>query len=476
MIYWIFSNFSRDMPGFKVRYSKYRHVYGQPFRKEKCYESIVMSKNTADGNYCAVNPKYLAIVTESGGGGSFIVVPIENCGRIDPNYPRVCGHSSSVLDLKWYPFNDNIIASCSGDGSVIIWEIPEPHMEENLTDYMVKLQGHSRKCVMVEWHPTASSILASAGFDGKVIVWNIEREEAVSKLDCGNTSILSISFNWDGSLMASTTKDKKLKVFDPRTGDVFQEGICHAGVRSTRCVFVGDTDMIVTVGNKKGSERELSLWNQNDIKAPIARMELGSGTGVLYPFVDHDSNIVFIAGKGDGNILYYEVLETSPYLFALNQYSTGNPQRGFGVMPKRGVNTSNCEIIRFYKVHASRCIVEPISMIVPRRYESMQKDLYPDTVSCEPAMTAGEWISGINRPPNLMSLGGISRKVRTEPKPILKAAKEEVKQEPPKAAIKPRIDQSKKGERPELKEEPVEAKKAKAGVITVTRNYDRRER
>lgn len=51
---------------------------------------------------------------------------------------------------------------------VIIWEIPEPHMEENLTDYMVKLQGHSRKCVMVEWHPTASSILASAGFDGKV--------------------------------------------------------------------------------------------------------------------------------------------------------------------------------------------------------------------------------------------------------------------------------------------------------------------
>lgn len=36
-------------------------------------------------------------------------------------------------------------------------------------------------------------------------------------------------------------------------------------------------------------------------------------------------------------------------------------------MPKRGVNTSTCEVIRFYKLHATRGMCEPIAMIVPRK-------------------------------------------------------------------------------------------------------------
>ena len=39
-------------------------------------------------------------------------------GRIDPHQPKVCGHQGGVLDIKWNPFIDNIIASCSEDCSV----------------------------------------------------------------------------------------------------------------------------------------------------------------------------------------------------------------------------------------------------------------------------------------------------------------------------------------------------------------------
>lgn len=39
-------------------------------------------------------------------------------GRIEPHYPKVCGHQGNVLDIKWNPFIDNIIASCSEDSSV----------------------------------------------------------------------------------------------------------------------------------------------------------------------------------------------------------------------------------------------------------------------------------------------------------------------------------------------------------------------
>jgi coronin-2 len=73
-------------------------------------------------------------------------------------------------------------------------------------------------------------------------------------------------------------------------------------------------------------------------------------------------------------------------------------------MPKRGVQTQLCEIFRFYKLHATRGLCEPISMIVPRKSETYQDDLYPDTAAPTPALTPEEWIKGINHEPVLMSM------------------------------------------------------------------------
>lgn len=39
-------------------------------------------------------------------------------------------------------------------------------------------------------------------------------------------------------------------------------------------------------------------------------------------------------------------------------------------MPKRGVDMKINEVVRFYKVHASKNLCEPISMIVPRKVSS----------------------------------------------------------------------------------------------------------
>lgn len=38
-----------------------------------------------------------------------------------------------------------------------------------------------------------------------------------------------------------------------------------------------------------------------------------------------------------------------------------------GVMPKRGLDVSTCEIFRFYKLITTKSLIEPVSMIVPRR-------------------------------------------------------------------------------------------------------------
>lgn len=58
------------------RSSKFRNVYGKVANREHCYDGVPITKNVHDNHFCAVNSKFLAVVTESAGGGSFIVIPV----------------------------------------------------------------------------------------------------------------------------------------------------------------------------------------------------------------------------------------------------------------------------------------------------------------------------------------------------------------------------------------------------------------
>ena len=74
------------------------------------------------------------------------------------------------------------------------------------------------------------------------------------------------------------------------------------------------------------------------------------------------------------------------------------------MLGKRGCRVMDCEILRFYKLHATKPICQPISMIVPRKSGQFQQDLFPDTAAPTPAMTAQHWMAGLNMPPITMPL------------------------------------------------------------------------
>lgn len=77
---------------------------------------------------------------------------------------------------------------------------------------------------------------------------------------------------------------------------------------------------------------------------------MDSSSGVVTPYFDFDTKIVwcrkrraslllvlnkqpipylsqlYLAGKGDGNIRYYEIVDEAPYIYYLNQFLSGQPQ------------------------------------------------------------------------------------------------------------------------------------------------------
>lgn len=87
----------------------------------------------------------------------------------------------------------------------------------------------------------------------------------------------------------------------------------------------------------------------------------------------------------------------------ISTFQSADPQRGIGMMPKRGCDVNTCEIAKFYRLN-NNGLCQVVSMTVPRRSELFQEDLYPDTLSDEAAVTAEEWIGGTDTEPVMVSL------------------------------------------------------------------------
>jgi len=390
-----------------VRQSKYRHVFGTAAKKEDTIDGVKTTRTAWDSNYAAANIKFWAVCWEASGGGSFAVGTWANHkGKWDGKNGLVAGHKGPVVDLDWNPFNDNLIASASEDCTVKIWSIPDAGLgEKNMTEALQTLSGHKRKIGSVKFHPTASNVVATSGADYAVKVWDIEKGETKYDIEGSATDLIqNAEWNYDGSLLVTSSKDKKIRIIDPRQKKVTGEVEAHQGVKGGRSIWLGSREKVFSVGFSKTSEREYALWDPKKLSEPLVRTNVDSASGVLLPFYDNDTSVLFMGGKGDGNIRYYEVVDEAPYIHYLTEYKSNTSARGLAMLPKRAMNVSECEIARFVKVTPDK--LEPISFNVPRKSDIFQDDIYPDTFGGEASLTAADFFAGKNAKPKLISLKG----------------------------------------------------------------------
>ena len=120
-----------------------------------------------------------------------------------------------VLDIQWCPHNDNVIASASEDCTVKVWQIPDGGVTRTMTETVVDLVKHQRRVGLVLWHPSAQNILLSAGSDNNVVIWNVGTGEALLCFTLPDL-VYSGCWNWDGSEVLFTCKDRKIRRVDPR--------------------------------------------------------------------------------------------------------------------------------------------------------------------------------------------------------------------------------------------------------------------
>jgi len=384
-----------------VRQSKFRHVFGQQAKTEDCYTNINVTRSAWDSNFIKCNPKFFAVAWEVAGGGSLGVIRHEDNGKLaQGNPPLLSAHKGAVLDMDFHPFNDNIIASVSEDGNVMIWGIPDAGITGTVTTPLSTLIGHKRKVGTANFNPVANNVLATSSTDFTVKLWDVEKGQNIRTVEGHADIINSVEWNANGSQIATSSKDKKMRIFDPRDEKIAHEVIAHQGVKGSRVCWI--KEKVMTIGFSKTSEREFNIYDQRKIDEPVARLNIDTSSGVIMPFFDADTNVLYLAGKGDGNIRYYEIVDEAPYYYYLSEFKSATPQRGCAFMPKRSLNVAECEVARALKLAGNK--MEPISFRVPRKSEIFQDDLYPDTYAGEPSLTSDQWNGGSNAEPKTRSL------------------------------------------------------------------------
>jgi len=416
-----------------VRESHYRHVFSEPSKQK--YEDLRPSNTNTESVGVRGNSKFYALAWQSGGGGSLAVLDSKKFGRLPSQQPLINGHAGAILDFEFSPFDECMVATASEDLTVKIWQVPPDGLKENMKVAQVAFEGHGKKVQFCTFNPTACFIIASAAFDNTIRVWDIAEQEQACSISTPD-QVMALKWNYNGSLLAAACKDKKLRIFDPRAGACVGTSKIHEGVKASKVAWIGHPTLpdechkIVTTGFSSQAERQIGIWDvrnfSNDGSGvdPITMISMDQGTGSIFPVYDEGTGLLYVAGKGDANVRFFEVTADSPYLHYISDYRAMNPQKGFDFLPKRCCDTTVHEIMRGLKLEAT--CVHPISFRVPRKSEAFQEDIFPDGPSPQWACTNEEWRAGAICNPKLMSLrpGAVDASAKASAGPAILTVKE----------------------------------------------------
>ena len=189
---------------------------------------------------------------------------------------------------------------------------------------------------------------------GKITkIWDVSQGSAVEKVTLPSDYkglITSVTWSPDGALMATSCKDKFLRIFDPRANQMVAKVADHQGAKSGRALWCGGSvNKILTTGFSKAPiNREMHLWDPRVMDKFIAEKKLDQSSSLSLPLFDEDTNVLYLNGKGEGLINFFDLGEGS--FDFLGKYQSIDPAAAVSAVPKTSLDVMKCEIFRLLKL------------------------------------------------------------------------------------------------------------------------------
>jgi hypothetical protein len=391
-----------------LKQSSYRNLTA--FVPSQTIEGLRVGTTKNASSLLKCNDTYLAFPSQTtSSSGALTIRNMNHFGKIEntTSLQVIQAHTAVLTDFEFYPFRNSILASSSMDNTTKLWKLvsQQQQQQQNQRDSMrmdelLFTLSHETPARRLYFHPLVDNLLITAHQNKSVVLWDMKTQQQKLTIPshCHNDQIDCMTFSYDGSLFVTCSRDKNMRFFDPRLNSRELFVIrAHNSPKGFNAVWLGDSPYIFTCGSSH-KQREFSIFDirkmanymvdhgsttsaNSDAVKPMVTQPIDHDSSPLYPFYAQSNNVVFLCGKGDRNIRYYEMEMLSgditgckPYY--INEYVSSTEQQAIWPVPRHALNVRSCEIARFQRL-TYESTVETLSFSVPRKNSKFyQEDLY----------------------------------------------------------------------------------------------------
>ncbi|GMH51883.1 hypothetical protein TrRE_jg5507, partial [Triparma retinervis] len=386
--------------------SKFRHVYGAAKPKQNWYYNLQTNVSVMDGSLLAVGGGLWAAPWK-GGGGKVYVGAVGEEGKVSATPDLLnTGHTKAVTCLAFGGGDGRTLATGSDDCNVSLSEL-EPRTGKSMGEPLI-LRGHRNGVRGIDWHPTVNGCFATFGMDQSVKIWDAGEGKEIQSVDEVHKEYINdVSWNYVGSLLATGSRDKLARIIDPRAGSVAGSWKAHDGARGCRVEWCGrpaDREgVILTTGNGVAGERQVRLWDPRNVSKPVAAKNLDNGNGVLFSMWDECTGLVWVAGRGDRTVRYFDVnyddVKPGEWDCTLcHEFGfEGDPTVGIWPLPRSTWKVGEVQVGGFLRLSKGEC--QEGSFFLPRNNDLkgyFQDDVYSSfrDPSRNSSVTPTSWLAG----------------------------------------------------------------------------------
>ncbi|KAG1701119.1 hypothetical protein DVH05_011360 [Phytophthora capsici] len=352
----------------------------------------------------------------AGAGGPVLVEKIDAAGKAQHGAaPVINGQKAEVSTLVFNPFNDHVLATGSADSTIQLWSLDSHDKSDGPGKLTHTLAGHTKGIRALEFNPTAADVLCSSSQDLSLRFWDIEVGQEKVCLEGKLDDITwNMAFSNDGALLATASRAKIVRVFDPRQSDraLVSMGCGHESNKPQFVTWV-DSTRLLTVGVNARNETQVSFWDSRNLLEPLAAPVMvdpaasAASTTTPFPLYDASSHLLFLVGTGSRHIWSYEVDPVAATVKANLPFMLAGTDTigGVALLPKQICDVREVELARL--LVATPNVVQRVSFSLPRAQklkEFFQDDVFGLVSKREPSVSAALWFAGESGTPVYESL------------------------------------------------------------------------